>query len=114
MFAGCATAPLESVNALLPMSDGGIAKSKIRVDAAHFDFGDYSSSAWTSDRFSGDYARQFYDETLVFGVKQSAPEGGLDIGVTRADYAPGTVAQMNPAARICSTYDMNLTGVGRW
>jgi len=99
---------------LIPAPISRQAVSSINVNTEHFKFGDYSSSAWVSDNFIGQHERQFRDSGLSFGVSQTAPEGGLDVGLSRADIAPAPVAQAIENLRVCSSYETNLSGTGRW
>lgn len=104
----------EPTQTIIPKVKAGVASSAINSTTDHFKFGDYSSSAWVSDSFTGEHTRQFQDKTLHFSVSQTAPEGGLDVALSRADNVPNKVSQAKQNLEICSTYITNLTGNGRW
>ena len=108
------TAALKPAQSLIPAPKSGRAISPINVNTEHFIFGDYSSSAWISDSFTGQHERQFHGNTLSFGVLQTAPEGGLDVGLSRAENSPAPVSQAIKNLRMCSSYMTDLSGTGRW
>lgn len=98
----------------LPAPEPVIAASPIDKTTNHFAFGDFTSSAWISDSFTGDKSRQIKGETLHFSVTQTHPEGGLDIGLSRVDAEPSPVSDAKQNLQVCSTYDIDLSGKGRW
>jgi len=106
--------PVKPTQTLIPQSKLSVASSPFNSSTDHFKFGDYSSSAWVSESFTGEHIRQFQGETLHFGVSQTAPEGGLDVGLSRANDAPDKVSQAKQNLKICSTYITHLKGKGRW
>ncbi len=105
---------VETAQTLIPKAKAGVASSTFNSSTDHFQFGDYSSSAWVSDSFTGEHIRQFQGKTLHFGVSQTAPDGGLDVGLSRADDVTSNVSEAKQDLEICSTYTTNLTGNGRW
>lgn len=66
---GCQSVPVEA------------SFSPVNTTTDHFEFGEFTSSAWVSETFSGTHTRQFRDQALHFGVDQTAPEGGVDVGL---------------------------------
>lgn len=115
LISGChSTAVTQPSHFLLPSSATNGVASELNFSTNHFEFGDYSSSAWVSDSFTGKHVRQFHTDTLHFGVKQTAKDGGLDVGLSRADYAPVPVQKAIKNLRICSSYETKLSGDGRW
>ena len=89
-------------------------QSPINTTTDHFKFGDYSSSAWVSDKFDGQHTRQFKDKALHFTVTQTHPEGGLDVGLSLTDNIPAPVSDAKKDLKVCSTYNIDLAGEGRW
>ena len=108
------TAVSKPAQSLIPAPISRQEVSSINVNTEHFKFGDYSSSAWVSDNFTGQHERQFHGNTLSFGVSQTTPDGGLDVGLSRPDVAPAPVPQAINNLRVCSSYETNLSGTGRW
>ena len=94
--------------------DANLATSDRTSGLEHFEFGDRSSSAWISDSFDGSKSRYFVEETLHFEVKQSADEGGLDVGVSQIDFELAPVRTAKSALHVCSSYAADLSGSGRW
>lgn len=114
-FSSCTTVPTSNTShSLIPFSIKGTSSSAINLSTDHFEFGDYSSSAWISDNFTGEHVRQFQGRTLHYGVQQSSPEGGLDVGVSRADSQTALVPEAKRNLTVCSTYITDLSGSGRW
>jgi len=112
---GCASANSgQDAVSLLPPASEGSETSKINVDTKHFQFGDYTSSAWVSDRFEGSWARQFQSDVLHFAVNQTAAEGGVDVGLSEAGFVPRAVSDSKRDIQVCSSYDVDLSGSGRW
>ncbi len=110
----CATTTGENSDSFIPSSGKTLPVSPVNMTTEHFEFGDYSSSAWISEKFTGEHKRQFQEKTLHFNVEQSHAEGGLDVGLSRADYQPEPVATAKKDLKVCSTYKINLSGEGRW
>jgi hypothetical protein len=111
----CATtSPASKTETLIPSSGKTLPVSAVNMTTDHFQFGDLSSSAWVSETFTGEHKRQFQEKTLHFNVDQSHAEGGLDVGVSRADYDPVTVSKAKTNLKVCSTYKIDLSGEGRW
>lgn len=98
----CQSAPIEA-----PVSP-------INTTTDHFEFGEFTSSVWVSETFSGTHTRQFRGQALHFGVDQTATEGGLDVGLLRIDHDPEPVISAKQDLTVCSTYDVDLSGEGRW
>jgi hypothetical protein len=88
--------------------------SNINATTDHFVFGNYTSSAWVSGEFDGQKSRQIIGETLHFSVNQSHHEGGLDVGLSRVDYVVAPVSEAKKDLRVCSSYQIDLKGGGRW
>ena len=105
---GCASAPSAAPE------HASLALSAINTTTDHFAFGEYTSSAWVSDKFQGEKSRQFKGTTLHYNVSQSSPEGGIDIGLSRVDYDPVTVSEAKTDLYVCSSYITELSGNGRW
>ena len=79
-----------------------------------FEFQGRYSHAWVSNKFDGTHSRQIQDDTLTFTVQQSAVEGGLDVGLSTGELRPVPVKRVAANASICSSYDIDLSGEGRW
>ena len=90
------------------------AASDINTSTDHFEFESMTSSAWISDGFEGEKARQFRDGRLHFSVSQTGPEGGLDVGLSEVAFEPDGVKPAIADLAVCSSYDIELTGPGRW
>lgn len=105
---GCASTPVSMTD------NSGIPSSVVNDTTDHFAFGDFTSSAWVSDSFIGEKSRQFKGKSLHYKAKQTAREGGIDIGLSRADFVPVIVADAKVNLHVCSTYITNLSGAGRW
>jgi hypothetical protein len=88
--------------------------SKIDLTTDHFVHSDYTSSAWTSDDFTGEKSRQIIGKILHFTVDQTHPEGGLDVGLSRVDARVKPVTKAKTGLRVCSAYKIDLKGEGRW
>ena len=108
----CQTAPAISPSTILPTAPKN--SSAIRTGTEHFTFGTLSSSAWVSDSFTGQHARQFHESELHFDVHQSHKEGGLDVGLSERASKAAPVTQAKAELRVCSNYKINLSGAGRW
>ena len=91
-----------------------ITESRIYKDTSTFTFEGRKSPAWISDGFIGEHSRQIKGNVLTFTVKQSAREGGLDVGFSDVGAYVGPVSGVADEASICSTYDIDLSGEGRW
>ena len=111
-LAGCQTAPSIAPSSLLPTAPKN--SSAITTGTEHFAFKTLSSSAWVSDRFTGQHARQFHETELHFGVHQTHKEGGLDVGLSERASIAAPVIQAKTELRVCSKYKINLSGEGRW
>lgn len=83
-------------------------------DTSPFTFQGRKSHAWVSDRFSGTHTRQIKDNILTFSVDQSDLRGGLDVGLSKPGIKPSAAADVRYGSKICSTYDIDLSGEGRW
>ena len=88
--------------------------SHIMSDTQTVNFQDYNTSAWVSEKFDGAFSRQFKGKTLYYNIAQSAPEGGVDIGLSQRDVKLGPVAEVVDGLVICSSYKTKLSGEGRW
>ena len=98
----------------LTEADPQLTTSPIYEDVSTYQFQDRSSPAWVSDAFSGTHSRQFQEDILTFSVEQTHREGGLDVGLSDIILAPAIVAQLPDDVRVCSAYDVSLSGEGRW
>ena len=98
----------------MPEADPQLITSPIYEDVSTYEFQNWSSPAWVSDKFSGSHSRQFQNEILTFTVEQTHKEGGLDVGLSDRILAPSTVAQLPDNVWVCSAYDLSLSGEGRW
>lgn len=90
------------------------AVSKVFETTETFIFEGFSAPAWTSETFNGRHARRIVDGVLEFEMSQSHPEGGLDVGLSQTDFLARPVAQISKDTEFCSSYDIALTGTGRW
>ena len=89
-------------------------ESPIYQDTSTFIFDGRKSPAWVSDGFFGEHSRQISDRVLTFTVEQSAKEGGLDVGLSEEGTYVGPVSALADGTSICSSYDIDLAGAGRW
>ena len=89
-------------------------RSEIFTTTETVEFSELGTSAWTSDTFSGSHSRRIEQDVLIFEIQQNDPQGGVDIGLHRTDFAPRLVDDIPRATSICSSYDISLTGDGRW
>ena len=112
VLSACTVAP--STSPLMPPPEDGISTSEVDASTDHFTFNEYTSSAWVSEQFSGMKIRQFRGDKLYFGVEQTAPEGGLDVGVSERAFEPTDVRSAKRGLHVCSSYDTDLSGDGRW
>jgi predicted small secreted protein len=94
--------------------DPNIATSPINTNTDHFSFGDYSSSAWVSESFKGRHNRQFKSQALDFDIVQETSDGGFDVGLSRINRPSVKVAEAKKNLRMCSSYETDLSGEGRW
>lgn len=94
--------------------NSAITSSAVNKTTDHFAFGDFTSSAWVSDSFMGKKTRQFKGASLHYKVKQTAREGGTDIGLSRVDFDPVPVVAAKRNLHVCSSYITDLSGEGRW
>jgi len=97
----------KTTSSLLPAVSVKAAQSEVNTTTDHFRFGIYSSSAWVSETFEGEYARQFQGSDLHFGINQTHAEGGLDVGLSLADFVPVTVSTAKSGQSMCSAYDID-------
>jgi len=88
--------------------------SAIYTDTERFNFGEYKSSAWVSEKFAGEHSRQIRGDTLHYTVRQSAKEGGLDVGLSQKSLKAKPVLAAIKNLSVCSSYITDLTGEGRW
>jgi len=88
--------------------------SGIYEHTSSFEFNGRKSHAWVSDKFNGTHSRQIQNDILIFKMQQSAVEGGLDVGLSTGELRPMPVSRVPQGASICSTYDIDLSGKGRW
>jgi hypothetical protein len=109
LLAGCETGQAITE---APSATSNVSETTDSLD--HFSFGPFSSSAWISDSFDGTKARQFRGDVLHFEVEQFASDGGLDVGVAPIDAQLTPTAQAKQNLHICSTYETELSGPGRW
>jgi hypothetical protein len=115
VLASCTTTILPNPDAsVIPAPAQGVASSPAVLGTDHFTLGDYSSSAWVSDSFSGHHARQIQAEALHYAIEQVTEDGGVDIGLSRTDYDPVDVEEAKSGLTVCSTYRTELAGDGRW
>lgn len=89
-------------------------ESSIYKDTSAFTFDGYKSHAWVSDKFTGRHSRQIKDDAVHFTVYQSHENGGLDVGLSKPGIKPAPVAAVLPQSSVCSSYDIDLSGDGRW
>ncbi|MEP3654073.1 MAG: hypothetical protein ABJO36_04170 [Litorimonas sp.] len=88
--------------------------SAVYEDTSTFTFDGYKSHAWVSDKFNGSHGRQIKGEVLTFTAEQMHKEGGLDVGFSKPGLKPMPVASVPDKTSICSSYDIDLLGGGRW
>lgn len=112
-MAACHAGPQMAASATDP-AQSATAMSEINTGTDHFEFGGLTSSAWVSEGFVGEASRQFRDGGLHFTVSQTAPEGGLDIGLSEIAFTPDTVRPAIAGLSVCSSYEIALSGPGRW
>ncbi len=97
----------------LPDQNASIS-SAIYEDIRAFEFRGFKSHAWASDHFTGQHSRQVVNEILTFSVEQSHAQGGLDVGLSELSIPTSRAADVSDMAKICSSYDIALSGEGRW
>lgn len=83
-------------------------------DTTSFTFRGLKSHAWESKNFSGKHSRQLMGDILAFTVEQNHEKGGLDVGLSKPGIKPAVAAAVSDDAKICSSYDIDLLGAGRW
>lgn len=88
--------------------------SAIYTDTERLNFNGYKSSAWVSDKFTGEHSRQIRGDTLYYTMTQSAKEGGLDVGLSQKSLMAKPVPAAIKNLSVCSSYTTNLSGEGRW
>ena len=93
---------------------GSANESLIYDNTSSFVFEGRKSSAWMSDKFSGSHSRQISDDVLTFKVEQFSQEGGLDVGLSLSASESMLVERVADGTSICSSYDIDLSGKGRW
>ncbi len=97
------------------MSDPRPGSSEIYAnDTNAFTFRGYKSHAWVSDKFSGSHSRQIDGDVSSFSVEQIHEQGGLDVGFSKLGIKPSAAVNVPDGAKICSSYDISLSGEGRW
>ena len=109
---------LLSLFACQSISSGDASHSKSSTsdryeDTSAFTFEGFKSHAWVSDKFTGRHSRQINGDILMFTADQSAREGGLDIGLSKP-LSVKPVRKVKDGTAICSSYDIELSGEGRW
>lgn len=111
VLGGCAT--VTPKDAPVPIST---ANAEARDDTRHLKSGEYMSSAWVNDAFTGTHYRDLSENRLNFSVKQTVAGGGWDASVSRADNPSKPVSDVARDAIICFAYDLNLdaTEGGKW
>lgn len=108
MLIGCQTISQHGKNTKLTNA------SLIYDNTSAFKFQGRKSHAWVSDKFTGKHSRQISDNILTFIVDQTHEKGGLDVGLSKPGIQPSRSTDVSHDAKICSSYDISLTGEGRW